>query len=384
MAEQPERPIERLLRDTGKQRVPSEPLELHGATRRLLQAEVARTYGQAEGTAWSWWANLRWTPKLAWACSAVLLIGIGTWIFMSSTNGTGRQSLLANKQEAVPPALQADRPAPNLPQERAPAKESTTLLANNPAAPVQDKAVDLVEQTASQTGALAAPSIALARSEAAKNLVEQRELASAPAASSAPPIASASGGAVARYGLASRAMPALKDNYRLDLSQRFVLEEANQLKTAASPGTSAVLVSFQLERTGSEVRVTDRDGSVYIGLTTNSATALQPDGSTTTAPAFSQVGATVTIPPKAASSARDFFFEVSGTNRTLQQPVVFSGRWSGPGGTVSATPASGMNRGLTPQPGSGAPTSQVPSRVYGRAVVGGSRQITIQAVSGQP
>ena len=378
MAEQPERPIERLLRDSGKARVPSGPLRLHPATRRQLQAEVARTYGRQERR--RWWASVRWAPKLAWAFGAVLVIGLGAWIVFSDQ--TARQNLLASNQKAAPPALPTINPAAGLPQD-VPATESTTSPANSPA-PV-DKALMLADQTASLTNDLAGRSTTLARSALAKNTLEQGQSAPEALPSSVPPPSSANGGAEARYGLASRAMPAFKDNSRPEVSQRFVQEEANKLKIAASSKPLPVLVSFQLERAGSEVRVTDRDGSVYTGSFTNAAPPVPPEGSATTA--FSQVGATsaeaLRAPPQ-ASNARDFFFQVSGTNRTLQQSVVFSGRWSGPTGSFFSAPRKpGISGGLA-RPGSGAPAQGTLSRIDGRAVVGGSQQVNIQAVSGQP
>ena len=46
---EPERPIEKLLRDAGKKRRDDAgaPFELHPAARRLLQGEVAQRFGKA-------------------------------------------------------------------------------------------------------------------------------------------------------------------------------------------------------------------------------------------------------------------------------------------------------------------------------------------------
>jgi hypothetical protein len=83
------------------------------------------------------------------------------------------------------------------------------------------------------------------------------------------------------------------------------------------PDPGAVMVSFKLEQAGQEVRVVDRDGSVYTGPLEFSA---RPD-------LFSRRLSPQTAPalPGTTGAVPGYSFKLIGTNRTLNQRVVFTG-----------------------------------------------------------
>ncbi|MGN6386716.1 MAG: hypothetical protein ACTHMT_10810, partial [Verrucomicrobiota bacterium] len=78
MPEEPNRPIEELLRGYSRQRGKIVPPELHGATRKMLQGEVERVYG-TQGTRKQSWTSLfrRFWPQFAFGLSLfIILIGL--------------------------------------------------------------------------------------------------------------------------------------------------------------------------------------------------------------------------------------------------------------------------------------------------------------------
>lgn len=79
-----ERPIEKLLRRYAKKRRDDAgaPVELHPATRRLLQGEVTRQFRKAApGDARASFTQMMkgWLPRLAWAVPLLVLVAVGLW-----------------------------------------------------------------------------------------------------------------------------------------------------------------------------------------------------------------------------------------------------------------------------------------------------------------
>jgi hypothetical protein len=74
---EPERPIEKVLRAWGeKRREEAEGLEMHPATRKLLQGEVARKYARSKTRAgYSLLAWFRTLPRWAWGAASVATLG---------------------------------------------------------------------------------------------------------------------------------------------------------------------------------------------------------------------------------------------------------------------------------------------------------------------
>src|SRR5256885_17241044 len=118
---EPERPIEKMLREWAKKRRQDadSPPELHPATRRMLQSEVARKFGKNEprtekppGWLISFW------PRIAWALGVFAVLAVAAWLLLPPFGGRSNTGRLA-KGESQPengvsrraPALQPTVPA---------------------------------------------------------------------------------------------------------------------------------------------------------------------------------------------------------------------------------------------------------------------------------
>ena len=125
MANEPERPIEKLLRAAATKRrdEAGAPFELHPADRRLLQGEVARTFGKAQQGRQPLVALvLGLWPRFAWAVAVLTVLGVAVWLVVPGPAGR-RQAFFLAKNEPVSEAAPAKQPAP--PPTAAPATAST-------------------------------------------------------------------------------------------------------------------------------------------------------------------------------------------------------------------------------------------------------------------
>ncbi|HZR17052.1 MAG TPA: hypothetical protein VFE51_06980 [Verrucomicrobiae bacterium] len=155
----------------------------------------------------------------------------------------------------------------------------------------------------------------------------------------------------------------------------------SSLRTQGQP---QILVSFQVEQAGRQLRVIDSDGSVYAGplldnndrygtVTSVSASAVAPEVSGVKVDALAA---------PAVVTGTESYFQVVGTNLTSNQRVVFTGTLSG-GSNVLAT--GGIvtvqaDRGLKGRM-SGAPMNQN-SRNYhlsGTVLIDGTQQVHLEA-----
>ena len=101
-------------------------------------------------------------------------------------------------------------------------------------------------------------------------------------------------------------------------AQNFVQINAGSRSHALKQGESNVLSSFQMERVGANVRIIDADGSVYQGevLGSRAGRGGVARGGAAKAPAPAS---------KDSNENESWAFKVSGTNKNLQQNVVFTG-----------------------------------------------------------
>ena len=120
MANEPERPIEKLLRAAAKKRrdEAGAPLELHPATRRLLQGEVARTFAKPGRGPRSFSEALSqlW-PRFAWGVAIFAVLVVAGYALLP-VPGKGRpESLLARSEpmSRTVPAKQSLPPPPAAP-----------------------------------------------------------------------------------------------------------------------------------------------------------------------------------------------------------------------------------------------------------------------------
>jgi hypothetical protein len=169
-------------------------------------------------------------------------------------------------------------------------------------------------------------------------------------------------------------------------AQRFA-RTAHYRRNFNSPSPLEVLNSFQLENNGSWIRIVDTDGSIYEGTIHTAPPRPGPD---TGAVAVPSVALDQSEPPSVLGpqsvvepSRRSFFFTVQGTNRTLNQTVVFNGKYlvthelDQRKGT-SEDGYSGPRAGT----GSSVPTqNRLPAAVQGQAVIGGTNRLEIRALA---
>jgi hypothetical protein len=132
MANEPERPIEKLLRAAAKKRrdEAGAPLELHPANRRLWQGEVARTFARPKRETRSFTEALGWLwPRLAWgvAISAVLVVAV---YVLLPVPGKSKSAALLAKNERMHQAAPAKQPLP-------PPPEAAATVSASPVAAVE-------------------------------------------------------------------------------------------------------------------------------------------------------------------------------------------------------------------------------------------------------
>lgn len=100
---EPERHIEKLLRAYARKRreAAGTPLELHPATRRMLQGEVARQYGQPTGEREAWWKTLPalW-PRLAFAAATLAVLAVGLFLILPGAGNGPKPMTLAEADSA--------------------------------------------------------------------------------------------------------------------------------------------------------------------------------------------------------------------------------------------------------------------------------------------
>jgi hypothetical protein len=157
-----------------------------------------------------------------------------------------------------------------------------------------------------------------------------------------------------------------------------------------------VLASFELQQNGSQISVVDRDGSIYHGslqpleladdLAKTSA-AVKPGAS-----GLLKKDSDATENGNAPSSAQNFFFRVSGANRSLKQNVVFSGNLIAvPNATANAAQKSGGFGGgfggqskLANANAAQQAQSFSNSRIEGTVTIGNTNRVEINAVPVNP
>jgi hypothetical protein len=168
-------------------------------------------------------------------------------------------------------------------------------------------------------------------------------------------------------------MEAATDSFpsKLQVVQRFVRNSPTKTYSAQNvhglePG---LLVSFQVEQSGTELRVRDQDGSVYLGYLQPAQPATLRDSLGAVAQTAAagrtavrkQANAPVAAPESLPIQAQNYFFRVTGTNQTLKLPVVFTGNISNP-----------ATYGLTQGPLSGA-------KISGQVRIGAQREFEVLA-----
>jgi len=419
MANEPERPIETLLRSAAKQRrdEAGAPFELHPADRRLLQGEVARKFSKPQPHPPSFAALLgQLWPRFAWGVGILAVLGLSVWLLLPPS-GPGKPEALLARNQSVSEAM-PDKALPPAPT-TAPA---TIAPEPAPAAKTKPAEVAYVEtpppgraSPASQLS-MAPPLLAKDAAVAQDERRTRKEVSAKPADArsdqpaleykSLPTVASANRTASAPLAtdrLSESTAAALKGTKSLAVTQRFVQTEpattARALFEDKAPPAHAVLASFQLEQTGSQLRIVDGDGSVYSGYVQPAGSGRRERSAKTGAPAVAGAARApaMAFKPKTASSldsdllpSQSYSFRVAGTNRSLNQKVVFTGNLLTTTNLVSLVPAAtNLSLGDVPERNQAVPVQPglVPllnSRISGKVVIGSGKAVEINALPASP
>jgi len=251
MANEPERPIEELLRDAARKRrdEAGAPFELHPATRRLLQGEVARQLARPQREARSF-ASLvaQLWPRFAWGLGLLAVLGVAVWVLFPGMHGEKPETFLARKlpvsevmppqaapptqsdalryggvSEAVPP--QATLPpspstfsaSPALPKEPQPMKPTAEAFADKAESEPDGSARQIGNERrllakdsfreAARSKAVGEALPATAAEKADRKRAAEWEMAAAGGAMTQSPAGTVNGRDERRYGLATRASP---------------------------------------------------------------------------------------------------------------------------------------------------------------------------------
>jgi hypothetical protein len=497
MANEPERPIEQLLRAAAKKRrdEAGAALELHPATRRLLQGEVTRQYAKAAPDRLSFmlWLCQVW-PRIAWGAGMFVVLAVTVWLLVPMPGKNARPAGLARNQPA-PLTSQPQRALQPSPAAPAPAAAPTALDAQmkapidalaggippasgKPAAEVALQTQPMAKdgfgavtgsETKARYGLRAMPQPANREQTAGANLAAATSVpAEAPAATAngvssqplgsvgqavpivAPRVASASPSSLVS-ALGSPVVTATDESAKLALDRRdqpgfaydslstastdnsslfaaastnALLKSTVALQREAGSGTVTqwfaqmqpttknersmddkaaparpVLTAFRVEQAGRQLRVIDGDGSVYTGsMQVADAARRQPAVNAPTS-FGSRAAPARGIALKEESTGRmdadqllpqTYYFRVAGTNRSLQQKVVFTGNFLGATNIASFQMVTNDVRlggslvgfrGGAEQPGF-LPFAN--PRISGKVVVGNGPAVEINAVPRSP
>ena len=382
MANEPERPIENALRAYAEQRrrQAGQLGELHPADRRTLQAEVARTFppSQAPGRQGFLSFVMGVWPRLVWGFALLLGLGLLAWHFSPSPN---RPLTELAKNEKLPSLLPAKTSqSQKLADNEVAAKAPEALP---PAAPAAASFFDKAKD-------------APAGPELGQNVTQLSTSRSAVADSLGPSRAEPELAASAPAQSAAFFLSQEREQQETQSTQLFVRASAQPSVAGAAArqesATASLLDSFRVEQTGQQMRVIDRDGSVYTGslmppqaiATRPMQRAANPSALTAARDSSQTVSSNLVTLSRALSSApQTFSFRVAGTNLSLKQQVVFSGQLmplavslAGVGATNGPSGIGGRRITSTQL---GLPL--VPDcRIIGSAVVDGGPEIPINAL----
>jgi len=431
MANEPKPNIEEMLRTCAQRQrdLAGEPLELDSAARARLLDEVARAYPPTAPVAASRWDWLVFWPRLAWTVGVVAIfavVSIVCWPILRSDRADfqiAKSTELGRSIEipALPPAPASARGisfltnVPSIQSGGAKMKvadaKTTHFDAKSESKPVSGNG--RVSYHAPAAPSWPAPTAQNPRPTA---LVD----ASAALQEKGSPQAAAPEPSAQRFGLAS-APPAVRDQAAQPTAPRPALERSRpdisiSQETAPqgqternlfsqqyrqdgarsmyrrnfnSPPLPKVLDSFRVEQNAESIVIIDQDGSIYSGSIRAKSIPHAFAHSVTQArePAHfaSNVASQPGLPDHNAQIGQDYEFTVQGTNRTLQQKVVFQGQYSqAPATDVARQQQRASSRsaqaGIHQQ---NLMNVQAP-RINGTVVIGHTNQLTVDAFLEEP
>jgi hypothetical protein len=380
MTETPNNDIEKQLRDyAAHRRDAAGTPQMHPATRQLLQAEVTKQFAtSSRGARPRGW--LVFWPRLAMALSVFAIIAVAVVVLQKEPQPAAKFDLAKNEShgefKAAPPMeAPAASTAPVLPPARlksdaaSPVNEPATSVSRSRPAKGGMKSADGYDaatfggamQAQTATVDLAGQAGTVQTLEARGGLADKDTLATAGKAGLIPQNSQASVNDASRTTANQPATAAPNEQqafyaYNNASTQRF--RNMDQPPAARRTVVPAVLDEFVVEQDGNNLKIVDRDGSVYNGyvraatdaeatsnlnyyvnntaqfnqaIPTLNTTVTNQIADSRIASNFAAAEVDQTMLAGGAAQAQNwsmpqnYMFEVEGTNRSLRQRVVFNG-----------------------------------------------------------
>ena len=442
MPDDPDKPVEQRLKAWARHRreQAGSPFELHPVTRKLLQDEVARTYpkkSEEPAAQPGGWFKMFW-PRFAFAgalgVALVVLAGILLPSLAKSKSKAKQIAMVREQAKDLSPDVErrnapaqfppgGDRaavaPVDHLGDEVLKAPDADARPASTPALaeskPVEQELQFKPEARHLTLKAAEQPAKSEARQDSEKSGRLELAFRDKQDLPSPGKQAGAAAGGLSpetrtppkeRYGLAPNgAGVALQNQRETDrlgtgngyanysgptgqIGQQF-LQPRRYRVNFNSPPMPNVLRSFEVAQNGQQIRVVDADGSVYDGAMEQARTPEGPKTQLATRSAASDLKKEAT-PEESGSltadgetaKAQNTFFRVSGTNRTLNQLVVFQGNFLANTNQTNEIVIGGkLNMDQrTVAPGRSQQSQHLPNAlIQGQATIGDSNRVQINA-----
>ncbi len=273
---EPERPIEKLLHETARKRRTElgAPAELHPATRRLLQGEVARQFHdgrRAQPASQNLFSG--WWMKLAVAACLCCVLVMVLWVVNPAPRPSSLHAIspMAKAGSVPPEASFARRYA--LDTSAAPALSKSTAKDKIAPTPVV-AAAPFFQDREKATPAAAPPAVRALEPEIVQRAPPAINAASGSLslAAVAPPNSptrdlsgGVAGGNRDAFGMSATTRRASAMSPANVSVQRYSQLADSSKEVLKKKVQNPVLQSFQVEQSGEKLRIIDQDGSVYSG-----------------------------------------------------------------------------------------------------------------------
>jgi hypothetical protein len=359
MSTEPEREIEKTLRDYARHRQDTggTPPALHPATRKLLQDEVSRQKTGERRTGGLSLFLASWPGFFLKGSVTLVVLVVGAFLLTPfwrgnlkqqptqlAKNNVTEEKLREVPKKEVPPALTPPPPATAAPSSIASRKQSDEVatkalqkdLAANTPQPVERPRSNPVAAPV----ATAAPALSIAPVAAPLMPVPTVAPATPPVVATDTFTQPTSRTATTAYDF-EKLGPVTQQYARVNPTPNRAGRGGGGAGGGAPNRQGLVLRSFRVEQNGGQIRVIDADGSIYTGTVTPGGNRTEASAATTAAAASAldqtkaksdlDMANGVLKNPAAAFAATNApvitgnMFRVRGTNLTLNQPVEFTG-----------------------------------------------------------
>lgn len=329
---EPERKIEKWLRIYAKKRrsQAKDAFDLHPATRRLLQDEIARKGPAPEDDddSFSIWELFRqqWAWLLVFTACIFLIATMFLPVVYKAKEKAQNTLGMAHLEQTnldMSGAVAMNNPAPQ-PESSLSMDRKMVNAGNEPSPSIAPPPpAPMPEPNSISAGSVEQPQPTSASSDLAMNS------ASAPSAMTPPAIVTGEAFMTASTRDSAEA-PAAKTAAQ----PQFGPGSQNNFQNSVAPSQNLpVLSNFQVQQNGNALRIVDQDGSVYVGswrLTSQSANNGNVEKRALLNLNMAKASLQAPTPPAGAlannlQAAQNYFFRVHGMNRTLKQNVVFTG-----------------------------------------------------------